>query len=257
MLADDGELRVRQRARLLQDLGRDPDLADVVEERTELEPLECGAVEAELAPDEQRHVGDPAGVRRGVRVIRLERIRERGDGRDERLLEVLVVLCVLDREPRLVRETGEQAQLTLVEGSVVRSSRSVRRRGSRRNAAARSRTARSRSGVTDVDPGELLGLEQEGLRSGAEPLVRERGREPPAPDRVDRRARSRARRARRGRRGSPSSWIHSAARSVAEHAGGHLDAAHRGRPRATRRWRARGSRRASAFAISAASSCCQ
>ena len=35
-----------ERARLLQDLGRDPDLADVVEERAELEPLHRVAVEA-------------------------------------------------------------------------------------------------------------------------------------------------------------------------------------------------------------------
>ena len=41
---------------------RDPDLADVVEERAELEALERPRVEAEPAADLQRKVGDPAGV---------------------------------------------------------------------------------------------------------------------------------------------------------------------------------------------------
>ena len=41
---------------------RDADLADVVEERTELEPLQRVAVEPELLADAQRRVGDPAGV---------------------------------------------------------------------------------------------------------------------------------------------------------------------------------------------------
>ena len=63
VLLDDLELLVRERPRLVQDLGGNPDLADVVEERRELEPLERVPVEAELAADEQRHVGDPAGVR--------------------------------------------------------------------------------------------------------------------------------------------------------------------------------------------------
>ena len=53
MLLDDLELLVGEWAGLAQDLGRDADLADVVEERGELEPLQPVAVERELAPDEQ------------------------------------------------------------------------------------------------------------------------------------------------------------------------------------------------------------
>ena len=130
MLLDDLELLVRQRAGLLEDLRRDADLADVVEERGELEPLEPVAVEAQLAADEQRHVGDPACVRGRVRVVRLECVRERRDGRHERALEALVVLGALDRELRLVRETCEQTQLAVVEPAV------ADRRGERRHPVA-------------------------------------------------------------------------------------------------------------------------
>ena len=84
-------------------------------------------VEPELVADAQREVGDPARVRRGVLVVRLERVRERLDRRDERLLEALVVARVRDRELRLVREAAEQAQLALAE---------VGRRAERRDDAA-------------------------------------------------------------------------------------------------------------------------
>ncbi len=60
MRLDDLELLVRERPRLLEDVGRNPDLPDVVEERAELEALERIAVELELATDEERHVADPA-----------------------------------------------------------------------------------------------------------------------------------------------------------------------------------------------------
>src|SRR5262249_31643293 len=50
MLPDELELRVGQRPRLPEDLGRDADLADVVEERAELEPFHRLAVEVELLP---------------------------------------------------------------------------------------------------------------------------------------------------------------------------------------------------------------
>jgi len=76
MLLDDFELLGCQRSGLLENLGRNPDLADVVEQRTELEALHRVAVEPELAPDEQRHVGDPPRMRRGVLVVRFECVRE-------------------------------------------------------------------------------------------------------------------------------------------------------------------------------------
>ncbi len=56
-------------------------------------------------------------MRRRVLVVRLERVRERLDGRDERALETLEVARVRDRELRLVGETAEQAQLSLAEVS--------------------------------------------------------------------------------------------------------------------------------------------
>ena len=59
---DDAPLVLRQRPRLEQDARRHADLADVVEERAELQPLQRRRVEAELAADAQRHVGDPARV---------------------------------------------------------------------------------------------------------------------------------------------------------------------------------------------------
>ena len=51
-----------ERPGLHEDPGRDADLADVVEERAELEALELARLEAELLADSQRQVGDPAGV---------------------------------------------------------------------------------------------------------------------------------------------------------------------------------------------------
>src|SRR5512142_2383958 len=115
VLLDHEPLLRRQRARLLQDLGRDPDLADVVEEGAELEPLQRAALEPQLLADHHGHVRDPAGVRGGVLVVRLERVRERLDGGDEGLLEALDRRRALDRQLRLVREAGEQAHPPLVE----------------------------------------------------------------------------------------------------------------------------------------------
>src|SRR5207302_6292226 len=92
---------------------RHADLADVVQERAELELLERALVETELAANAQREVGDPPRVRRGVLVVRLERVREGLDGGDERALESLVVARACDRELRLVREAAEEAQLAV------------------------------------------------------------------------------------------------------------------------------------------------
>ena len=53
---------VVERPGLREDPGRDADLADVVEERAELETLQLARLEAELLADSQREVGDPARV---------------------------------------------------------------------------------------------------------------------------------------------------------------------------------------------------
>ena len=63
MLLDQPALGLGQRARLREHGLRDADLADVVEERAELEALQVLRVEAELRADPQGHVGDPARVR--------------------------------------------------------------------------------------------------------------------------------------------------------------------------------------------------
>src|SRR5437868_2654424 len=102
-------------ARLGEDRRGDADLADVVEERAELEPLERRRVEAEGLADLHRHVADPARVLRGVLVVRLERVRERLDGGEERALEALDGAGVRDRELRLVGDPGQQPQLAVGE----------------------------------------------------------------------------------------------------------------------------------------------
>src|SRR4051794_40440169 len=67
-------------------------------------------VEAELGADLERHVGDRARVRRGVLVVRLERVRQRLDGRDEGALETLEAARALERDRGLIGEAAEKAQ---------------------------------------------------------------------------------------------------------------------------------------------------
>ena len=69
-----------ERAALLQDLVGDADLADVVEQEA---VLEAGVVEqrgVDSLGERQRVVLDALGVLSGLRILRLERVRERGDG---------------------------------------------------------------------------------------------------------------------------------------------------------------------------------
>src|SRR3954462_1898904 len=112
---DDRALLGRERARLEQDAGRDPDLADVVEQGAQLEALQLRALEAHRLANSHGHVGDPARVRGGVLVVGLERVGERLHRRDEGLLEARVAAGALQRDGRLVRDAAEQAQ-DLVDG---------------------------------------------------------------------------------------------------------------------------------------------
>ena len=175
VLLDDLELLVGERAGLAEDLGGNADLADVVEQRTELDALQRVAIELQLATDEDRDVADPAGVRRGVFVVRLERVRERSDRLDEGSLELVVVLRALDRELRLVRETRDELQLPALRRAVADG------RGERSDTRAleterRDDDARRLDVPRAFDPGEILGLEHE--RVGAlEPGVGDRCRE--------------------------------------------------------------------------------
>src|SRR5438093_7384048 len=111
---DEPALLVGQRAGLEQDARRNADLAAVVEERAELEPLQRHGLEAELPADLERHVRDPPGVRGGVLVVRLESVRQGLDRGDERLLEALEAAGALERDRCLVGESAEQAQDFLV-----------------------------------------------------------------------------------------------------------------------------------------------
>ena len=112
---DQRALVVVERAGLQEDRVRDADLADVVEERAELEALERLTVEPELGADLERGVRDPARMRGRVLVARLERVRERLDRGEERALERLEARRVRDRELGLVGETAQELELALGE----------------------------------------------------------------------------------------------------------------------------------------------
>ena len=115
MRLDEPPLGRGQPSRLREHVARDADLADVVQQRSELEALQRALVETDLPADPQGEIADPARVIRRVLVVRLERIGERLDGRDERPLETLVARRIGDRELRLLREAAEQRELALSE----------------------------------------------------------------------------------------------------------------------------------------------
>src|SRR5262252_4927504 len=101
--------------RLGEHVARDADLADVVEQRAELELLQRALVETELPAHSQREIRDPARVGGGVLVVRLERVGERLDRGDERALETLVARGVVDRQLRLLSQAAEESELALSE----------------------------------------------------------------------------------------------------------------------------------------------
>ena len=79
------------------------------------------ASEPELLADVHGHVPDPARVRGGVLVLRLERVGERLDGREERALEALEGARVGERKLRLSCDAGEQVEPSSVERLAPRS----------------------------------------------------------------------------------------------------------------------------------------
>ena len=122
MLLNDQVLGGRQRPGFAEDLRRHPDLADVVQERPELETLQPRRLEVELAPDGDRKIRDRPRVRRRLCVPRLEGVRERLDRGEEILLEPVCLpphgleqLRVLDRDRCVAGEHLEQAHVALVE----------------------------------------------------------------------------------------------------------------------------------------------
>src|SRR6476620_455966 len=98
---DELSLGGSQAARLREHVARDADLADVVEQRAELEALQRALVEPELAANPEGEIRYPAGVGGRVLVVRLECVGERLNGGDERPLEALVARGIGDRELRL------------------------------------------------------------------------------------------------------------------------------------------------------------
>ena len=72
-------LVVVERARLVEDRLGDPDLADVVHQRADLDRIEIRARVAEPLRKPDRDVGDALGVTAGVVVLRLHRARQRRD----------------------------------------------------------------------------------------------------------------------------------------------------------------------------------
>src|SRR5919204_2536863 len=67
-------LVVVERARLVDDLVRHVDLADVVEERCELGPLALARVEAQRVRHAHRKIDHVSTVTAGVRVVRLDKV---------------------------------------------------------------------------------------------------------------------------------------------------------------------------------------
>src|SRR5439155_17461941 len=115
---DERSLGGREWAGLGEDRLGDADLADVVEERAQLESLEPTTVETEPLADLERKICDPARVGGRVLVVRFERVGERLHRLEERPLEATEVAGVGQRELRLVRNPGQQAQVPLRELTV-------------------------------------------------------------------------------------------------------------------------------------------
>ena len=102
---DQLEFFVSQLARLVDDLGRDPDLADVVEQRRELCVAALRARDAELVADIGYERDDVAAVLARVRVVRLDDVAEEEGGAAVRVAELE---RVVDARLPLAREVGEQ-----------------------------------------------------------------------------------------------------------------------------------------------------
>ena len=96
-----------ERARLVDHLGRDPDLADVVEERRELRVAPFARREAEVVADVEHELDDVARVHPGVLVVGLDHVAEQerrpAIGLRE-LEEVLLARLALAREEREERD---------------------------------------------------------------------------------------------------------------------------------------------------------
>ena len=103
MLPHHAPLVLVERAGLVQDPLGNPDLADVMEQRGDLDRVELGTVVAEPLGECDRDVGDALGVGAGVIVLRLHAPRERGD-------RLEVPLAHLRHEPGTLDRRGQLGQ---------------------------------------------------------------------------------------------------------------------------------------------------
>ena len=83
MTLDELELLLVERARLLQDLVGNGELADVVQEAADRQLAQARCGDAELLPHLDREQRDAAGVTLGVLVLRGQEARQRADLRAE------------------------------------------------------------------------------------------------------------------------------------------------------------------------------
>ena len=117
----DLELRVGEGRRLVQDLLGNGDLADVVEQRGELDLLAVLLPDPELVGHRVHQVDDRAAVRRRVGIVELDHVREQHDRAPvgavelERRRVALLALAGEDGEQPDERSQGEQSR-RLVEG---------------------------------------------------------------------------------------------------------------------------------------------
>lgn len=114
------ELRVRQAARLPQNLVVDGDLADVVEECRDLESAPVRLAKPHLFRKEQRVRGDALGVIAGVLVAHLHRLREGGHGLEEQRLVAFDQLLAVEGQRQRHRERVDAIEVGLGKWRVVR-----------------------------------------------------------------------------------------------------------------------------------------
>src|SRR5215207_10769978 len=116
MRAHDVPLLVRERPGLVEDRLGDADLADVVEQRAELDVPDLVARQPDYRCDLDRELRDLLSVVAGLAVLRLERVRE---GRERLPVEAVArvaALTLLEQHGGLPDHELREPRLRLVEG---------------------------------------------------------------------------------------------------------------------------------------------